>query len=259
MAGRLRWLVAGTIATAAALATTLGVAGLDEGDGRSATRTEPAPQGPGDGPEPSQASTAAPSGSPLAEPPRAFVEFGSTISPVTAARLGSSHRAGCPVDVADLRLVTVTYLDDAGRAQQGEIVVHADVAPATTQIFRTLYDAGFPLTRVATVEQFGSDDDRVMAANVTSAYNCRQKTGGSTFSAHAYGRAIDINPIQNPYVRGAQVLPPAGRAFLDRSDVRPGMVVAGDVVVRAFSAAGWEWGGDFRSFRDYQHFSETGD
>lgn len=197
--------------------------------------------------------------SPTAGPSARSGEFRSAISAVTAARLGSSHRAGCPVPVSDLRLVTVTHRSEDGRTAQGEIVVHADVAPAVVDIFRALYDAAFPLTRVATVEEFGGDDDRVMAANVTSGYNCRQKTGGSTFSAHAYGRAIDVNPIQNPYVRGDEVLPPAGRAFLDRSDVRPGMVLAGDAVVRAFSAAGWKWGGDFRSFRDYQHFSQTGD
>ncbi len=258
MAGRVRGVVAGAVVTAAVLAAGLAAVGSREPEAGSALRADGAPQSPPGRPEPSREAGASPT-SPLAPLPQSPEEFRSAVSPVTALRLGSSHRAGCPVQVADLRLVTMTYRDDTGRAQQGEIVVHADVAAATVSIFRALFDAGFPLTRVATVEEFGSDDDRVMAANVTSGYNCRQKTGGSTFSAHAFGRAIDVNPIQNPYVRGGEVLPPAGRAFLDRSDVRPGMVVAGDVVVRAFSAAGWEWGGDFRSFRDYQHFSETGD
>lgn len=247
--------VGGVLAAVAVLAAGLAAVVLAGSGGSSAPNADRPAQGQAGGPAPSRDSGPAllPQATPIPE------EFRSTVAPVTAVRLGGSHRPGCPVPVGDLRLVTVTHRDDSGRTQQGEIVVHADVAAATVQIFRTLYDAGFPLARVATVEEFGSDDDRVMAANVTSAYNCRQKTGGSTFSAHAYGRAIDINPIQNPYVRGGEVLPPAGRAFLDRSDVRPGMVVAGDVVVRAFAAAGWKWGGDFRSFRDYQHFSQTGD
>ena len=179
-------------------------------------------------------------------------------APVAAARLGSSHRAGCPVAVADLRLVTVTHWDGQGGTTRGELVVHRDVAAAVVQVFRRLYDERFPLAQVRTVEQFGSDDGRSMAADNTSAYNCRRSTGGAGWSEHAHGRAIDVNPVENPYVSGATVLPAAGRAFLDRRVVRPGMVVAGGPVVRAFAAVGWEWGGDFRSLKDYQHFSQSG-
>lgn len=181
-----------------------------------------------------------------------------SVSPVTAARLGASHRAGCPVAVADLRLVGVTHWGLDGRPHRGELVVRASVATAVVEVFRRLHAARFPLARVVTAEQYGADDDRLMAANATSAYNCRTTTGGTGFSEHAYGTAIDLNPVQNPYVRGTTVEPPAGRAFLDRTDVRPGMVVAGDAVVRAFAAAGWEWGGDFRTLKDYQHFSQSG-
>jgi len=165
---------------------------------------------------------------------------------VSAERLGSSHRPGCPVAVADLRLVEISYRDLAGGARQGELVVHEDVADAVVRVFRSLYDAALPVALVETVDRYGSDDDRVMAVNVTSAYNCRLTTGRSTFSEHAYGRAIDLNPVQNPYVRGSTVEPPAGRAYVDRSDVRPGMVVSGGAVTRA------------RTLRDYQHFSQNG-
>lgn len=185
-------------------------------------------------------------------------QFRAKVVPVTAARLGSSHRAGCPVPVADLRLLQVTHLGFDGRPHLGEIVVHRAQASAVVEIFRQLYDARFPVQRMVTVEQYGSDDDRSMAANNTSAYNCRATTGGSGFSEHAYGTALDINPVQNPYVRGTTVLPEAGRAYLDRTDVRPGMVVADGVVVRAFTAAGWGWGGNFRTLKDYQHFSVSG-
>jgi hypothetical protein len=185
-------------------------------------------------------------------------EFRSTIAPVTASRLGSSHRAGCPVPVADLRLVTVTHLGFDGRPHRGELVVHRTHAAGVVGVFRRLYDARFPVHRIRTVEQYGSDDDRSMEANNTSAYNCRRTTGGTGWSEHAYGTALDLNPVQNPYVRGTTVAPEAGRAYLDRSRVRPGMVTAGDVVVRAFASIGWKWGGDFRTLKDYQHFSASG-
>ena len=181
-----------------------------------------------------------------------------SIRPVTAARLGASHRAGCPVAVSDLRLVGVTSWGFDGRTRRGELVVHRDVAADTVEVFRQLHAARFPLRRVVTAERYGADDDRLMAANATSAYNCRAITGGTGFSEHAYGRAIDVNPIQNPYVRGTTVEPPAGRDYLDRRTVRPGMVVAGDAVVRAFASVGWGWGGNFRTLKDYQHFSRSG-
>ena len=97
-----------------------------------------------------------------------------------------------------------------------------------------------------------------MAANNTSAFNCRPVAGTSRWSEHAYGRAIDVNPVQNPYVAGRHVSPPAGRRYADRAGRAPGMIRAGDAVVRAFAAAGWGWGGAWRTARDYQHFSASG-
>lgn len=179
-------------------------------------------------------------------------------APVTAARLGSSHRPGCPTAVADLRLVSVTHWDLSGGTARGELVVHRDVVDDVVAVFGVLHAARFPLERMETVDRFGGDDARSMAANNTSGYNCRATTGGSGWSEHAYGRALDLNPVQNPYVRGASVEPAAGRAYLDRTQRHPGMVVAGDAVVQAFAAVGWEWGGDFRTLKDYQHFSQSG-
>lgn len=193
---------------------------------------------------------------PLGRTPRVQPVF--RVQPVTAARLGSSHRAGCPVPVTDLRLVTVTHLRFDGTTARGELVVHRDAADAVVRVFRELLAARFPVAQVRTVEAYGSDDARSMAANNTSAYNCRRTTGGTSWSEHAYGRALDLNPVQNPYVRGRTVLPAAGRAYLDRSRPRPGVIRAGDPVVRAFAAVGWEWGGGFTRLKDYQHFSASG-
>ena len=97
-----------------------------------------------------------------------------------------------------------------------------------------------------------------MAANNTSAFNCRKKTGGKSWSEHSYGAAIDVNTIQNPYVRGARVLPPAGRPYVDRDPTVPGLIVAEGAVVKAFRDIGWKWGGHWRSLKDYQHFSASG-
>jgi hypothetical protein len=241
-----RLLAVGTAALAVAAALTLAPGAAAEGT--------------------SVASTSAAQTPPVGGPVEAVGPFRRTarsayvwsIRPVTVARLGASHRAGCPVAVGDLRLVGVTSWGFDGRTRRGELVVHRDVAAGVVEVFRQLHAARFPLTRVVTAEQYGADDGRLMAAGATSAYNCRAVTGGTGFSEHAYGRAIDVNPIQNPYVRGTTVEPPAGRAYLDRSLVRPGMVVAGDAVVRAFASIGWGWGGDFRTLKDYQHFSRSG-
>ena len=210
------------------------------------------------GPAPSGAAAAGPALTALGPRQTARAEPVFRTAPVTAARLGSSHRSGCPVRVADLRLVTVTHLRFDGSTARGELVVHRDAAAAVVQVFRSLLAARFPLASVRTVEAYGSDDARSMAANNTSAYNCRRTTGGTRWSEHAYGRALDLNPVQNPYVRGTTVLPAAGRPYVDRVRPRPGMVLAGGPVVRAFASVGWKWGGSFTSLKDYQHFSASG-
>jgi hypothetical protein len=172
-------------------------------------------------------------------------------------RLTSWHR-GCPVGRSDLRLVTVTHWGFDRRVHTGRLVVNARAAPAVVGALRGLFAARFPIRRMELVERYGSSDDRSMAADNTSAFNCRRVEGSTSWSAHAYGLAIDINPLENPYLRRGQVLPPAGRAYLDRSRWRTGMIHAGDAVVRAFAAVGWPWGGSWHSLKDYQHFSATG-
>ena len=126
---------------------------------------------------------------------------------------------------------------------------------ATLGAFRLLFDEKFPIEKMRLVDEYEADDDRSMADNNTSAFNCRAITGGSSWSAHSYGTAIDLNPVQNPYLRNSTVLPPAGAAFRDRTDVRPGMAVEGSAPVRAFDALDWGWGGRWSSPKDYQHFS----
>jgi hypothetical protein len=183
--------------------------------------------------------------------------FVGTISKVTAAELRYSYRPGCPVGPSELRRLEVSHWDFAGRRRVGSIVVRATEARDVLSVFRKLYAARFPIRRLRLVEAYQGSDDASMAADNTSGFNCRYVSGTRRWSQHAYGLAIDINPVENPYVHGSRVEPPAGRRYLDRSRARRGMVVPGDVVIRAFAAIGWSWGGRW-STPDYQHFSASG-
>jgi hypothetical protein len=145
-----------------------------------------------------------------------------------------------------------------GKVRNGKLVVAAVRAGAVTEVFQTLYEERFPIERMEMVEEYGGDDNASMAANNTSAFNCRPVTGGSSYSEHSYGHAIDINPLVNPYVKGSTVLPPGGVPYVDRSKDAAGMIHAGDEVVTAFNRIGWVWGGTWTSLKDYQHFSATG-
>lgn len=166
-----------------------------------------------------------------------------------------SWHQGCPVGLDDLALLDVPYWDFAGTRQRGQLVVAASVASDVLEAFRTLHDRHFPIAKMRLVDEYAADDDRSMADDNTSAFNCRAITGGSAWSAHSYGTAIDVNPRENPYVKGQTVLPAEGADYLDRSSVRPGMAVAGSALVQAFDALGWGWGGRWSSPIDYQHFS----
>lgn len=182
----------------------------------------------------------------------------STISAELAERMAPSWREGCPVPLADLRYLTVPYVDMAGEEQVGELVVHADVAEGVLRVFAALHEARYPIRSMRLVDDFGADDNASMAADNTSAFNCRLRTGGTRWSEHAYGRAIDLNPVENPYVVGSHVAPPAGEAYVERPDA-PGVLHEGDPAVQAFAAEGWIWGGTWTDgVLDYQHFSVTG-
>jgi hypothetical protein len=190
----------------------------------------------------------------------ALPPYNATIAPVTAAQLGPSWRAGCPVGPKQLRRLYVSYVGFDGRAHRGQLVVGARVAPDVAKVFRVLYKARFPVRKIRPVSVYGANDSRSTAADNTSGFNCRYAVapGPKRWSAHAYGEAIDINTVENPYIEGGRVLPPAGGAYRDRSRYRPGMAVPGGVLVRAFASVGWGWGGRWAATPDYQHFSRSG-
>ncbi len=187
-----------------------------------------------------------------------MVQFTGEISAVSAEHLPRSWRSGCPVPLEDLRLLSVTYWGFDAAAHQGRLVVHADHAEHLVGVMRILYDEQFPIERMELVDVYEGDDDASIAANNTSAFNCREVSRRpGVWSQHAFGTAIDINPVQNPYIlRNGTVLPPG--AITDRAAPIPGLIGPDGIVVEAFAGIGWGWGGSWDGVLDYQHFSASG-
>jgi hypothetical protein len=199
----------------------------------------------------------------LAAPALAAAPFSATVRVIPKAMRATmtptSWRPGCPVSLDDLRVVSLAYVGFDGRAHRGTLIVNRDATTAIVGAFRTLYDARFPIRRMLPVDAYGGDDFRSIEADNTSSFNCRPATGSSHWSNHAYGRAIDVNPIENPYISGGSTSHRASVPYLNRSRVRPGMAVAGGTLVRAFATQGWGWGGSWSgSTQDTQHFSYNG-
>jgi len=185
------------------------------------------------------------------------------IGPRLRHRMWYSHHPGCPIALTDLRYLQITYLGFDGAAHTGEMVVHRRYAAAVVDVFHRLYAARWPLRRMSLVDNYRGDDEASMAANNTSGYNCRRIAGREVWSDHAYGAAIDINPVQNPYITAAGILPRSAARFVTiprtpTSLVPAGAIRDGDIVVRAFVHIGWAWGGHFATHKDYQHFYAAG-
>jgi hypothetical protein len=195
-------------------------------------------------------------------PPPPGGRFRSTVAPITPAvraRMGATWAPGCPVALADLRYLTVSFRGFDGRAHTGELVVNRRVAADVASVFARLYAARFPIEEMRLVTTADLEAHPTGDGNDTAAFVCRPARGQTRWSAHAYGLAIDLDPFQNPFRRGDLVLPELASAYLDRADRRPGMILPGDVVTTAFASIGWTWGGTFRTPKDLMHFSATGD
>jgi D-alanyl-D-alanine carboxypeptidase len=205
------------------------------------------------------AAAAAPGAGARAAPLPEFRAVVRAISPAERAQMTPSvWRPGCPVGPSSLRHVSVPFVGFDGRPHRGAVVVHHAAARDVVTAFRSLYRARVSIRRMRPIQAYGGDDFASIEADNTSAFNCRPATGSSRWSEHAYGRAIDINPIENPYVSGGRTSHPASVPYLDRARVRPGMAVEGGALVRAFDAVGWGWGGRWSSIKDFQHFSVSG-
>ncbi|HWC36773.1 MAG TPA: M15 family metallopeptidase [Mycobacteriales bacterium] len=182
------------------------------------------------------------------------------VARVTAKQLGKSWRPGCPVPPRDLRALRVRFWGFDRQRHTGVLIINAAAVHPVRVAFRRIRHAHFPLRRVEPISAYGGNDNKSMAHDNTSAFNCRYAVanGPKTWSEHAYGEAVDIDPRENPYTLNGRVYPPSGARYADRSKHRRGMVFANGPVVRAFDAVGWGWGGRWSSSPDYQHFSVNG-
>lgn len=176
---------------------------------------------------------------------------------MTADVVHSTWREECPLHFDQLSLLTLTYWDFDGNATKGPMVVNSAVVSDVVEAFAGLFDIGFPIERMQLVDEYGGDDKAAMRANVTSGFNCRFVDGTDRWSNHAFGLAVDINPLINPWAREGNVLPLEGEPYTDRDLDLPGMINLGDEAITIFEDVGWSWGGVWRS-ADYMHFSSPG-
>jgi len=179
---------------------------------------------------------------------------------VTARSLGKSWHEGCPVGPKELRALHMTFWGFDHTTHHGTLIARARAVPTYVAAFHKMYRHEFPIRRMRPVSVYGGDDNVSMRHDNTSAFNCRYAVsdGPKHWSMHAYGEAVDINTVENPYYLNGRVRPKKGEPYMDRSNKRPGMITPGSVPVRAFTDLGWGWGGNWSSSPDYQHFSSTG-
>lgn len=188
----------------------------------------------------------------------------STIMPEIKKRMikGNSWREGCPVGLKDLRYLRIKHIDFNGDEQMGEMIVHKEVSVEVTEIFEALYKIGYPIKKMRLVSEYKGNDWQSIESDNTSAFNCRAATGSKKWSKHSYGKAIDINPIENPYIsRKGYISHKASKTYRNRVHQKStysdkAVLLKGDKAVQIFKKYGWEWGGDWSGVKDYQHFSK---
>lgn len=180
---------------------------------------------------------------------------------VRGRMVGKSYPEGCVVDWDELRYLQVMHRDADGKVLRGELVCNKLIADDLLEIFRKLYEAGYPIERIALIDGYEADDETSMTANNTSCFCFRKVAGSQRLSAHSRGLAIDINPLYNPCVRtkanGVRIIQPsAGKPYARRTLAHPYMIRPGDLLCRLMKQHGFRWGGAWRSVKDYQHFEK---
>jgi hypothetical protein len=201
--------------------------------------------------------------------PLAVLAFHANIQPLPkpmrAELNGKYWHQGCPVSLSQLRLLTVSYWDWDGNVQQGQLVVNEAVAPKLARVFRRLYELRFPIRHMQLADAYGPRSAQPADGDVTASFECRQAvpspcsggTGTGHWSEHAYGEAVDLNPVENPYVGCGMTRDKTALKYVNRSRHRKGMVTYS--VLQAFRSVGWGWGGAWSGdTKDYMHFSATG-
>lgn len=186
-------------------------------------------------------------------------DFYATEIPDSIFRLmqNRSYKKNCTVKRSSLRYVCVKHFDAEGREHRGELVCHRDIAADLVSIFRALHAAHYPIERMRLIDYYEADDTRSMTANNTSAFNFRYIAGTRKLSNHSYGRAIDINPLYNPFVKAnGKVEPAVAKRYANRQAAFPYKISRNDLCYRLFRQHGFTWGGDWRHSKDYQHFEK---
>lgn len=192
-------------------------------------------------------------------PPPPDDEFRATVGPIPPDVLArSTWKEGCPVNPEELSYLTMTHYGFDGEFHTGEMIVNASVADDVVEVFRTLQEARFPIEQMRVIDEFELDLPPTGDWNDTTSFVCRPTVNSDRWSQHAYGLAIDVNPFHNPYLKDGLVIPELASAYLDRDDVRPGMIAVGDAPFDAFADIGWTWGGNWNSLKDWMHFSLNG-
>ena len=158
------------------------------------------------------------------------------------------------ITIDRLRQLTLTYIDFEGKEKVGPMICAAEAAEDLLWIFSELYKARYQIEKIRLADEYGGDDDLIMADNCSSCFNYRFVAGTTTLSMHALGRAVDINPRYNPYITGGKILPSNGAEYADRSRDFPHKIDSGDLCLKLFKKRGWKWGGDWAGEKDYQHF-----
>jgi len=158
-----------------------------------------------------------------------------------------------PLNILEnLELVEVYYYGFDEKLHKGQLVIHKEVVEDIKEIFNFIKESRFPLNKVIPMSAYDWSDERSMSDNNTSAFNYRFISGTRVTSKHAYGLAIDINPLLNPYIKNEQCIP-AGSTY---DTTKAGTISAGSQLVREFKERGWTWGGDWKNLKDYQHFEK---
>lgn len=168
-----------------------------------------------------------------------------------------SWKENAPVTISDLRYIVVSYWGFDDKPHIGEIIVNKSVAEDIKDIFKELFYLKYPIDKIKLIDEYNAIDEASMNDNNTSSFCFRPQSNSTKLSVHSYGLAIDINPLQNPYVKGNVIQPAAAKEYTDRSIIKKGMILKDDPCYKAFTSRGWTWGGEWNGMKDYQHFEKN--